>query len=539
MLHAIRQKHGYLFFHLENLTRYRMVRFEQEWYGRTLHCCIFCGSTNFLINSKTKGLMKKTYLLLVLIVMVTLGQQAAVAQFINGQNANVVLGQPNFTSNIAATTQSGMSGPSGVEVDSATGKVFVADWSNNRVLRFSSVTAAANGSAAEAVLGQPNFTSSTADTTQNGMSRPNCIAIDASGNLYVVDQYSNRVLRFNDAATKANGANADGVLGQPDFTSSGHTTTQGGMMAPIGVAVDAAGNLYVGEAGNNRVLRFNNAASKPNGANADGVLGQPDFTSNAPATTQSGMYQTNNVAVDGSGNLFVADYHNNRVLRFNNAASKPNGANADGVLGQLGFTDSTSATTQSGMKNPSGLAVDRSGSLFVADNRNNRVLRFNNAASKPNEANADGVLGQADFTSNASATTQSGMHGPNRLGVDVSGNLYVSDGGNNRVLRFNATSVGVPVQGVKSAVREFKLLQNYPNPFNPATVISYQLAVSSQITLRVYDVLGREVATLVNERQAAGSYTASFDASRFSSGVYFYRLEAGSFVQTKKMLLVK
>jgi hypothetical protein len=87
--------------------------------------------------------------------------------------------------------------------------------------------------------------------------------------------------------------------------------------------------------------------------------------------------------------------------------------------------------------------------------------------------------------------------------------------------------------------KAFALMQNYPNPFNPSTVISYQLPVSSQIILKVYDVLGREVKTLVNEHKVAGSYTANFDASKYASGVYFYRLQAGSFVQTKKMLLVK
>jgi photosystem II stability/assembly factor-like uncharacterized protein len=85
----------------------------------------------------------------------------------------------------------------------------------------------------------------------------------------------------------------------------------------------------------------------------------------------------------------------------------------------------------------------------------------------------------------------------------------------------------------------FSLSQNYPNPFNPTTVISYQLVGSSQVSLKVYDVLGREVATLVNEHKAAGSYEARFDAGKLASGIYFYKLQAGSFVQAKKMLLVK
>jgi hypothetical protein len=87
--------------------------------------------------------------------------------------------------------------------------------------------------------------------------------------------------------------------------------------------------------------------------------------------------------------------------------------------------------------------------------------------------------------------------------------------------------------------REYALSQNYPNPFNPATTISYDLRSAGRVTLRVYDVLGREVATLVDGYQGAGTYTRTFDASRLSSGVYFYRLQSGSFVNTKKMVLAK
>jgi hypothetical protein len=93
----------------------------------------------------------------------------------------------------------------------------------------------------------------------------------------------------------------------------------------------------------------------------------------------------------------------------------------------------------------------------------------------------------------------------------------------------------------------YRLEQNYPNPFNPSTVISYQLAGQSHVTLRVYDLLGREVAALVNEVKSAGNYSATFNASNFPSGVYFYRLtanavspgQAGNFSSVKKMLLLK
>jgi len=86
---------------------------------------------------------------------------------------------------------------------------------------------------------------------------------------------------------------------------------------------------------------------------------------------------------------------------------------------------------------------------------------------------------------------------------------------------------------------EFSLEQNYPNPFNPATVIQFSLPQTAEVQLKVYDMLGREVATLINEQKSAGSYQVNFDAASLSSGVYFYRIVAGNFVETRSMTFVK
>ncbi|NWF51283.1 MAG: T9SS type A sorting domain-containing protein [Ignavibacteriaceae bacterium] len=87
--------------------------------------------------------------------------------------------------------------------------------------------------------------------------------------------------------------------------------------------------------------------------------------------------------------------------------------------------------------------------------------------------------------------------------------------------------------------KNIKLGQNYPNPFNPSTKISWQSPIGSHQTLKVYDVLGNEVATLVDEYKTAGSYEVDFDAAGLTSGVYFYRLQSGSFVESSKMILLK
>jgi hypothetical protein len=103
---------------------------------------------------------------------------------------------------------------------------------------------------------------------------------------------------------------------------------------------------------------------------------------------------------------------------------------------------------------------------------------------------------------------------------------------------FNAAVTGVD-HSMPEAPTEFSLFQNYPNPFNPSTEISYQLPMKSYVTLKVYNVLGKEVATLVNRELSAGSYTEKWNASQFASGIYFYKLQAGSSTATMKLVLMK
>jgi len=87
--------------------------------------------------------------------------------------------------------------------------------------------------------------------------------------------------------------------------------------------------------------------------------------------------------------------------------------------------------------------------------------------------------------------------------------------------------------------KNIRLLGNYPNPFNPTTKIKFQVTYSGLVSLKVYDVLGNEVATLVNEEKAAGNFEVEFDATNLTSGIYFYQMKAGNFIETKKMILLR
>jgi hypothetical protein len=122
------------------------------------------------------------------------------------------------------------------------------------------------------------------------------------------------------------------------------------------------------------------------------------------------------------------------------------------------------------------------------------------------------------------------------LTFDKEDNVYLAT--NESIWKSNPDSV-VSVAENPDMPAEYKLYQNYPNPFNPNTTIKYSVKEAGMVTLTVYDILGKEVKTLVNETKSPGEYTAAFDASSLPSGVYIYTIRAGSFNASRKMVLVK
>jgi sugar lactone lactonase YvrE len=259
--------------------------------------------------------------------------------------AEAVFGQADFTSGSinrgntspAANT---MNVPYGLAV-AANGDLWVADHGNNRLLKFATAYSAVNGVDAVRVLGQSSFTESTGACTNNRLQSPSGLFIDTFDNLWVADTSNNRVVRFAAISSAANGAAAVQVLGQSAFTSNTFTpgtTTANRLYGPYAVCV-AGTTLWVADSQNNRVVRYNNATAKALDAAADGVLGQADLTSGAANRGGSAAANTlsfpGGITVDDSGTLIVSDSFNYRVLIFANAASLANGSAATNQLANI------------------------------------------------------------------------------------------------------------------------------------------------------------------------------------------------------------
>jgi sugar lactone lactonase YvrE len=444
------------------------------------------------------------------------------AQFVNGQAAEGVLGQLDFITPTSGVAINKFNGPNGVLFDSRNGKIWVADRGNHRVLRFSSTNAYINGGDAELVIGQPDFTTNTSGLSATKMNNPICVVIDGNGTLWVSEYGNNRVTRWDDPDNLVNGDTADGVLGQPDFVTNSAATSQNKFSGPAGIFVEANGTLWVSNFNIHRLLRFQNAATLPNGSNADLVIGQPDFVTGTAGLSATKMNNTNGVYVDWLGNLWVSEYTNRRVLKFNNASTLVNGDTADVVLGQPDFITNTANTTQNGMGNVRWLTGDVNGNLYVVQESNNRISVFLQAATLANGANADYVIGQPDFTTGTGLNppTQNSLRTPRGASVDNTGKkLWVTDWANNRVLRYDISSL-VPVE--LSSFSASVTLNNVELNWTTATETNnFGFSIERRSEESEFEeigfVKGNGTSTLIN------SY--SFIDLKPLSGVVYYRLK--------------
>ncbi|HUE04087.1 MAG TPA: hypothetical protein VMR62_31345 [Bryobacteraceae bacterium] len=360
-----------------------------------------------------------------------------------------------------------------------------------------------------AVMGQgtslTNFTSVSvnagnpqASFTSNGakiatFNSPATAAVTPNGDLFVVDTYNHRILVY---PTAGQVAAATEVLGQSDFPYNSPNSIHGSEFYfgsassssyDAGIAVDSSGStphLYVSDPNNNRILGFADARKVGPGVQADLVIGEPDLMTalcnfggvTNPVTealprqpTQSSLCHPTGLAVDpASGDLYVADSSNGRVLRFPAPFAPANSSlQANLVLGQTAFTGiSNPQASQSIMIFPYGLVFDPQRGLLVSDEAANRVLLFPINSGTTNGEAATAVIGQSSYSSTSSTVLSS----PHHIAEDSIAEIYVADSGHNQILVFGfptGTSAQTPVNSITGL--------SYPEAVwvNPNTVAGY------------------------------------------------------------------
>jgi uncharacterized protein (TIGR03437 family) len=356
--------------------------------------------------------------------------------------ASRVLGQTRFNTNsvnfiegrevrFIAQTASGTFADAAVLVDTRaeTPHLYIADTQNHRVLGFRDARRVRGGEPADLVIGQPdlfrsqcNYPANNQDIPSNtGLCTPVALALDDDGNLYVADAGNSRIVRFpKPFAASQTLPPADLVIGQRSFDARITDASSRTMSFPSGIAI-LPGGLMASDAAHNRVLFFaGSPATFSSGMAATHVVGQPDFTSTASGAADNRMNNPSDIAVDASGRLYVADSGNNRVPIFNPQAITDADPRAAAII-----TTVTGTTRLSGPR--SVFVAPSTGDIWVADTGGGRALRY----------------APFERLSGASATAAAAVPapgGPLALTMDAAGALFVADGANRVAIHFPAVS---------------------------------------------------------------------------------------------------
>jgi sugar lactone lactonase YvrE len=373
----------------------------------------------------------------------------AVKVMAGGMVADRVLGQPILTTGgVNFVGKQTIYSPGAVAIDHSVipNRVYVADTRNSRVLGWKNVARFENGTAADLVVGQPDFRYSGCNTGGFGpasLCRPEGVAVDSKGRLYVADTGNNRVLEYDAPFIGSKVANR--VFGQNgSFATNdcnGGGVSAAGLCSPSGLGVDAKDHLYVADTGNSRVLEYDRPLSN---SNANRVFGQGNRFStsdcNGAGRNAAALCSPSAVALDSHGCLYIADTGNSRVLEYDRPLSNNNANRIFGQGGNLtkGDCDAAGLTGARTLCEPGGVAIDHVGHLYVADTLNNRVLEYDT----PLESDAAGrVFGQGGFTSydcNRGGVGAGSLCNPQGLAITDAGSLFVADSRNNRVLEYDS-----------------------------------------------------------------------------------------------------
>jgi uncharacterized protein (TIGR03437 family) len=473
-----------------------------------------------------------------------------------GGKASLVLGQADFTTTDPGASPSGMQLPTDVATDGAI--LAVADTNNNRVLIWKTIPTA-NNAPADVVVGQPDFTTTltTVPPTAKSMRGPQGVWIQ-DGKLYVADTQDHRVLVYNSIPT-SNGVAADVVLGQPDFTTfvepdltqAKSDATASNLLNPVSVTSDGV-RLYITDLGHNRVLIWNSLPTK-NAQPADIALGQPDMTSSTPNNAFTGIPATSSTdttnketpvmctvsngtdpanhptypgrcsstmsfpryALSDGTWLFIADGGNDRILVYRHIPTA-SGAAPDIILGQADGTSEEASASTDRLQTPTSLAWDGT-NLYVSDTYNRRVMIYSPA--EPNIPQ-QGVRNAAspEIFALAGVTLGGTIQADDVVTVTINGTAYTY-----KVLK--ADTFDTVVNALVSAINGSNSGKGDPNVLALANTVVQGILLTSRLS----GTAGNNI-TLATTVSSSAKITATASGANLSGGQDAAQIGLGSLI---------
>jgi trimeric autotransporter adhesin len=335
-------------------------------------------------------------------------------------------GTQGFSGDGGLATSAQFSYPQGLALDGS-GNLFIADSYNFRIRKLAS-----NGVISTvAGVGTQGFSGDGGQATTAQLNLATDVAVDASGNLFIADFANQRVRKVTSAGVISTAAG----INEQGFSGDGGQASSGQLYLPTNVAVDPSGNVFIADSNNYRIRKVT-----PVGIISTAVgTGSPGFSGDGGQAITARIYGPVGVAVDTAGNLFIADYLDQRIRKVSSTGVISTVAGN----GLSGFSGDGGPATSAQFNQPWGIAVDATGNLFVADVMNNRVRKITSSGVISTVVG----MGMAGFSGDGSEATDAQLKYPAGVALDNAGNLFIADSGNNRIRKVTPDGVISTIAG--------------------------------------------------------------------------------------------
>ncbi len=449
--------------------------------------------------------MNRIYCKTMLVVLLSGASLSGYSQIITTAAGNGTLG---FSGNGGQATAAELYSPTSVKADKS-GNIYIADGIYNCIRKVNAsgiiINIAGNEYGAPTTGG---FSGDGGQATDAELWAPKDIAFDTAGNLYIADQLNHRIRKVDTAGVITTIA-GNGKFG---FYGDGGPATASELDAPQGVSLDALGNIYIADWGNNRIRIINTSGI----INTFAGNGNQNFWGDGGQATDAELYLPTRAVADIYGNVYIADNMNNRVRVVDIAGIiKTFAGNGYG-----GYSGDGAQATDAELNSPTAITIDGMGNVYVSDFTNQSVRAVSNSGFINTIAGIDA----AGYYGDGGQASDAELKYPEGISMDGLGNLYIADWGNNRIRKVSALS------GINQLSIGCNYINIYPVPNSGIFTIT---GVSTGQEIELYNYLGQKVLSAISRQP-----TANFDISNMPNGIYFVRIlkKDGSVVITKKIV---
>ena len=345
---------------------------------------------------------------------------SSTASFLPGSIATIAgNGVAGLSGDGGAGTSAMLYNPVGVAVDTA-GSVYIVDKATALIRVWTSSSGIITKIAGNGVTG---FGGDDGAGSSAMLNNPYGVAVDTADNVYIADFGNQRIRKWTLGSGIITTIAGNGVAG---FGGDGGAGTSASLYNPAGVAVDAAGNVYIVDCGNNRIRKWNFISGIITTLAGNGVQG---FSGDGGAGTSAAINWPYGVAVDTAGNVYIADYGNNRIRKWTASSGIINTIAGNGGTG---FSGDGGAGTSAMMNLPQGVALDTAGNVYIADTGNSHIRKWTLSSGTITSIAGSGVTG---FNGDGGAGTSASLYNPCGVAVDTAGSVFIADSYNSRVRR--------------------------------------------------------------------------------------------------------